>query len=354
MEKNIDIDEIKALIYAIEIRDSYTQGHSEHVAHYAKEFAKFLEMGKKECEEIYIAGLLHDIGKIGIPDAILLKPGKLEEDEFELIKLHSTISGKVVEKIPNFSHLAKIVRHHHEDYNGKGYPDGLKGEEIPLFSRILSLADVFDALTTGRVYRASMNMDRVLSIMEDMQKGGKFDPDLYKKFIPFIKKLGIYHTKINTEFKDLEEKRNTFFYIDNLTKFFNKDALIALLRKCHDYKYYISLIKCDIKQFKFYNKEYGIREGDELLKKISNLFIKNLNPIISMKEPKHKDLFIFRLNADKFILLSIGARSEFLNYKIGKIQNILKTKFKVEFKCITLMRDSKVERNIEEEIGYLL
>jgi GGDEF domain-containing protein len=348
------LDEIKALIYATEIRDAYTQGHSEHVGYYAKKFASFLGMSEEESEELYIAGLLHDIGKIGIPDNVLLKPGKLEEDEFELIKLHSPISGKVVEKIPNFSHLATIVRHHHEDYNGKGYPDGLKGEEIPLYSRILSLADVFDALTTGRIYRASIKMDRALEIMEDMQRNGKFDPKLYKKFIPFIKKLGIYHTKINTEFKELENKRNTFFYIDNLTKFFNKDALIALLRKCHDYDFYISLIKCDIKGFKFYNKKYGLKKGDALLKNISNIFMEKLNPQKNMKEPEHTDLFIFRPNADIFILLSIGARSEFINYKIEKIKDIIKNKFEVEFKCETLMKNSKVGRNIEEEIGYLL
>jgi HD-GYP domain-containing protein (c-di-GMP phosphodiesterase class II) len=111
--ENKNIEEIKPLIYAIEIRDFYTQGHSEHVAVYSKEFASFLGMNEKECNDIYIAGLLHDIGKIGIPDNILLKPGKLEKDEFDIIKLHSSISGKIVEKLPNFSYLAKVVRHYH-------------------------------------------------------------------------------------------------------------------------------------------------------------------------------------------------------------------------------------------------
>jgi HD-GYP domain-containing protein (c-di-GMP phosphodiesterase class II) len=100
--ENKNIEEIKPLIYAIEIRYFYTQGHSEHVAVYSKEFASFLGMNEKECNDIYIAGLLHDIGKIGIPDNILLKPGKLEKDEFDIIKLHSSISGKIVEKFPIF------------------------------------------------------------------------------------------------------------------------------------------------------------------------------------------------------------------------------------------------------------
>jgi diguanylate cyclase (GGDEF)-like protein len=352
---NKNLEEIIPLIYAIEIRDAYTEGHSEHVAHYAKEFAKFLGMGKKECEEIYIAGLLHDIGKIGIPDTVLLKPGKLENDEYALIKLHSAISGKIVEKIPNLSHLAKVVRHHHEDYNGKGYPDGLKGEEIPLFSRILSLADVFDALTTGRVYRASFSFEKTLAIMEDMQKHGKFDPKLYEKFIPFIKKFGIYKSKkSNIEFKELEIKRNNFFYTDNLTKVLNRDALITLLIKSHDYNYYVSLILCDIKQFKFYNQKYGLRKGDELLKNIANLLIENLSPKTTIKEPEHKDLFLFRVNGDKFILLFIGARSSFLTYKIEKIRQIIQDKFNIETKYNFLIKDHKIGKNIEEEIGYLL
>jgi HD-GYP domain-containing protein (c-di-GMP phosphodiesterase class II) len=190
--ENKNIEEIKPLIYAIEIRDFYTQGHSEHVAVYSKEFASFLGMNEKECNDIYIAGLLHDIGKIGIPDNILLKPGKLEKDKFDIIKLHSSISGKIVEKLPNFSYLAKVVRHHHENYDGSGYPDGLKGEEIPFGARVLSLADVFDALTTGRVYRRALNLEKALIIMDNMQKNNKFDPNLYPKFVEFIKNFGIY------------------------------------------------------------------------------------------------------------------------------------------------------------------
>jgi HD-GYP domain-containing protein (c-di-GMP phosphodiesterase class II) len=187
-----NIEEIKPLIYAMEIRDSYTQGHSEHVGIYVKEFASFLGMDKKKCDELYIAGLLHDVGKIGIPDNILLKPGRLEKDEFDIIKLHSVISGKIVEKLPDFTYLADIVKHHHENYDGSGYPDGLKGEEIPFGARVLSLADVFDALTTGRVYRRTLNLEKALIIMDNMQKNNKFDPNLYPKFVEFIKNFGIY------------------------------------------------------------------------------------------------------------------------------------------------------------------
>ena len=179
------------LIYSTEIRDAYTQGHSENVAYYAKHLASALKLSLAECEDVYIAGLLHDIGKIGIPDSILLKPTKLEMNEFELIKMHSYISGQIIEKLEKFSYLKKAVKHHHENYDGSGYPDGLKAEEIPLYSRILSIADVFDALTTSRIYRASMQFSDAIAIMDTMQKQKKFDPQLYKIFIFMIRKLGI-------------------------------------------------------------------------------------------------------------------------------------------------------------------
>jgi diguanylate cyclase (GGDEF)-like protein len=353
---NKSIEEIKHLIYAIEIRDAYTQGHSEHVAVYAKEFASFLGLDKKKCEELYIAGLLHDIGKIGIPDNILLKPGRLEKDEFDIIKLHSVISGKIVKMLPEYSHLAEIVKHHHENYDGSGYPDGLKGEEIPFGARVLSLADVFDALTTGRVYRAPLSLEEALSIMDSMQKHNKFDPNLYPKFIEFVKKFGIYNRgkEKNVEFKELEEKRNIFFYIDDLTKLLNRDALIAYLRKCHDYGFFVSLIICNIRGFKLYNKYYGVKKGDELLKKIADMLVTNFNAYIIMKEPEHKDVYVFRGSADKFVVLSVGARAEYINYKVEKIKNLLKERENMEIECNFLLKNKKPQKNIEDEIGYLL
>lgn len=353
---NKDLDEIVPLIYATEIRDAYTQGHSEHVAYYAKEFASFLGLDKKECEKIYIAGLLHDIGKIGIPDSVLLKPGKLENDEYDLIKLHSDISGKIVERLPNFSYLQKVVRHHHEDYNGQGYPDGLKGEEIPFHSRILSLVDVFDALTTGRIYRAPMSFEHALSIMKNMQQNGKFDPELFESFMNFIKKFGIYKddTVQSLEFKELETKRNTFFYTDNLTNLLNREALVSLLKKSHDYGYDVSLIICNIKKFKLYNRQYGLTKGDALLKNIAQQLQEILDVQAAMKEPQYKDLFAFRPSADRFVLFFIGRRSEFLAYKIEKIVKTFEENFQVTLECDFIIRDNKVGRNIEQEIGYLL
>lgn len=353
---NKKIDEIIPLIYSTEIRDAYTQGHSEHVAYYARELATLIGLSKQECEDIYIAGLLHDIGKIGIPDSVLLKPGKLENDEYDIIKLHSHISGEIVHKLSNFAYLKQSVRHHHEDYNGGGYPDGLVGEDIPLYSRILSIVDVFDALTTGRVYRTPFDFNEALSIMESMQKANKFDPKIYAMFIPFIKKIGIYKEKRikNVEFQELEDKRNDFFFTDNLTHLLNRDALLALLRKSHDYEYNVSLIACNIKQFKVYNQKYGLTKGDSLLKELGTLLQKSLKATTHIKEPQEHELFLFRLTGDKFVLLNIGKRSDFLTYKLGNIGAKIYKSTQIQFEYSFIIKCNKVSRNIEQEIGYLL
>ena len=350
------MDEILPLIYSIEIRDSYTQGHSEHVAYYARELASVMGLSRRECDDIYIAGLLHDIGKIGIPDTVLLKPGKLEREEYELIKFHSVLSAEIVQKLQHFSYLQKIVKHHHEDFNGQGYPDGLKAEEIPLLSRILSIVDVFDALTTKRIYRAEARFDTTLEIMEKMQAEGKFDPDVYAAFLPFIKKHGVYKHKITNSvaLKGLEQKRNNFFYKDTLTQLLNRTAFLGLLRKIHDYQYKVSLILCNINQFKLYNQKYGLRKGDLVLKKIAESMQDELRGITHIKEPEVQDLFLFRVGSDKFLLLYIGAKYAFFSYKLDQIFKTIKASTELEIRYDFLVKGHVIGKNFEEEIGYLL
>ena len=131
--------QIEPLVYAIEMRDAYTQGHSRRVAQYALYLARWMGLDEVFVRNIYIVGMLHDLGKIGVPDNILLKPSLLTQTEFELIKLHSILSEKIIKKIELFDDLLSAVRHHHENFDGTGYPDGLDGENIPLMSRIISV-----------------------------------------------------------------------------------------------------------------------------------------------------------------------------------------------------------------------
>ncbi len=183
--KKAQIEMLLAMVKALEERDPYTKGHSERVANYAKLLARKLNMSHKKENLLYIAGLLHDIGKIGIPDEVLNKPGNLTNEEFKMIMEHP-IKGEEI--ISQFTHLGPIlpyVRHHHESWDGSGYPDGLKGEEIPLEARILAIVDVYDALTTNRAYRKAYSREEALEMMKRM-KGKKFDPRLLEIFFELM------------------------------------------------------------------------------------------------------------------------------------------------------------------------
>ncbi|MCD6450276.1 MAG: HD domain-containing protein [Thermotogaceae bacterium] len=181
----------EALSYAIELKDSYTHGHSRRVADYSVEIAKELGFPDEKIEEIELAAILHDVGKIGIKGIILNKPGKLTDMEFEDIKKHPIIGEELVGKVKTLKHIAKIIRHHHERCDGKGYPDGLTCEEIPIESRILAVADAFDAMTTDRPYRKAYSVDRALKILES-GKGKQWDKKVVEAAIRvFERKLKV-------------------------------------------------------------------------------------------------------------------------------------------------------------------
>lgn len=184
--RNIYIDTVKSLSQAIEAKDPYTNGHSQRVGEYACSLAEKLGLPPKRTENLKIAAILHDIGKIGIYESILNKPGKLTEEEFSIIKQHPEIGVKIIKNIDFLKDVSKIILSHHERYDGTGYPEGRKYEDIILESQILSVADVFDALTSERPYRGAMTVDEALEIIED-GKGRQFDYKLADSFIKMIK-----------------------------------------------------------------------------------------------------------------------------------------------------------------------
>jgi putative nucleotidyltransferase with HDIG domain len=171
-----------AFVETIEARDSYTKQHSIRVSRYAISMAEAMGCSVEDQDKLNVAGSLHDIGKIGIPDSILLKPGKLSNDEYEIIKKHPVIATNIIGHFGMWVDEQKIIRHHHERFDGHGYPDGLKGEEIPFLSRILSVADVYDALTTDRSYRKKMPEETALRIMRE-NSGTQFDPRIVALFL---------------------------------------------------------------------------------------------------------------------------------------------------------------------------
>jgi HD-GYP domain-containing protein (c-di-GMP phosphodiesterase class II) len=173
---------VSALVSAIDAKDTYTCGHSERVAWLSKELAKKLELDAIAVEQIHICGLVHDIGKIGIPESILRKPGKLTDEEFEQIRAHPVIGEDILKDVAQLKPVLPGVRSHHERWDGKGYPDGTKGEDIPLFGRIIGVADAFDAMCSSRAYRQKLNRDEVLDEITACS-GAQFDPNIAKLFL---------------------------------------------------------------------------------------------------------------------------------------------------------------------------
>jgi putative two-component system response regulator len=170
---------------ASEFRDLETGGHIKRMSYYSEHLARLYGLDDEECELVLYAAPLHDIGKVGIPDAILLKPGRFEGNEFDIMKQHAALGAKMLEDAEQFPVLKAghvIALEHHEKFDGSGYPHGLKGKEIHLYARIVAISDVFDALSSKRVYKEPMPLDKVLAIMKN-DAGTHFDPELIDLFI---------------------------------------------------------------------------------------------------------------------------------------------------------------------------
>jgi putative two-component system response regulator len=172
---------IKALAQALEAKDEYTQGHSERVSEIAVGISKYLSLSEVEIQDIWLAGLLHDIGKIGVRESVLNKPGRLDPEEWQSIQRHPVVAERILCPIEELSAVISIVRHHHERFDGSGYPDGLEGGDIPLGARILTVADAYDALTSRRPYRDALSVDDALRVLEDAS-GSQFDPVIVRAF----------------------------------------------------------------------------------------------------------------------------------------------------------------------------
>jgi HD superfamily phosphodiesterase len=184
---------VKGIIATLELKDPYTKGHSERVAGYALSLAKQIgDLTEEELKEFNYACLLHDIGKINIPDHILMKPSRLTKEEFDVIKSHPVVGSEAIKNVEGLGKSISVIRSHHERWDGKGYPDRLKGQDIPFLARITAIADAFDAMTSSRSYRAAMSVEDASKVILE-GKGTQFDPELVEEFKKVFPSWVLYH-----------------------------------------------------------------------------------------------------------------------------------------------------------------
>lgn len=175
-----------SLVQALEAKDFYTRGHSERVADIAVRLARRMEQAEIDIESVRKGSLLHDIGKIGVKESVLLKPGKLSEEEMSHVRMHPALGFEICQPLKSLEPCLPVIRSHHERMDGNGYPDGLKGEKISIMARIVSVADAFDAMTTDRPYRKGMAEGTALAIFKNEMASGQWDPECVKHFLQMM------------------------------------------------------------------------------------------------------------------------------------------------------------------------
>ena len=194
------LDNITSLITALEARDLYTKGHSENVSKIAAGMAELEGSSEEEVEQVKRGALLHDIGKIGIADSILNKPGRLNEDEYAEIKRHPEIGYRILMPISRLEDAHSIVHYHHERFDGKGYPSGIAGKDIPKWARIVAVADTYDALSNERSYKRALSPQEAFDIINEV-KGSQLCPESVELFFEYMRKCGIFQKETLNEHK---------------------------------------------------------------------------------------------------------------------------------------------------------
>lgn len=280
-----------ALISMVEQRDNYTAGHSQRVANYSVLIAKEMGYSDADCELLHEASILHDIGKIAIPDAILLKPEKLTALEYNIIKEHINVGLKMLQDLPMYKNILNIMKHHHEKYNGSGYPYQISKNEIPPLSRIMMVADAFDAMTTNRIYKHKKSVSEALEEIASLNKI-HFHPEVVEAALKALATVDISSDVSQKPTTLLEEQRFVYFYKDALTNLYNVKFLETTLVGNTDAAKYKQILIISLHKFDIYNKKYGWESGDEVLKAFATL--------LSALFEKH---LIFRVRANDFIIL---------------------------------------------------
>lgn len=287
--EKVSLNSIMAIAHTIDAKDVYTAGHSVRVAKCAAEIAKRLGWSETEVQNIHYMALLHDIGKIGVPDTILNKPVRLSEEEFVLIRRHPVIGNEILKDIHSIKDVAVGALYHHERYDGKGYPYGLKGEEIPLCARIIGIADTYDAMTSNRIYRAKLSDQRVI---EEFEKGigTQFDPELAELFLSMLRegfqlpeekrRRGDNSRNNNAQSSEdvmtesdsgMSDKESVDAHTGVNNRSYGEDHINMLLEERHNG----ALLLIDVDNFLGINDTYGHLVGDRVLRLLAETLIEN-------------------------------------------------------------------------------
>lgn len=283
-----------AMVKLIEERDTYTAGHSQRVANYSKMIAQKMGMSQEECEKVYKAGILHDIGKIVTPDVVLLKPKKLNDLEYRLIQEHPQVGYALLSNIPMYKDLATVVRDHHERCDGSGYPRGVQAKEIDNLAKVMMIADSFDAMTTNRIYKGRKTCQEALDEIQNLSTT-QYDSDAVKAALLALKDVTIDENINQLPHTEIEKERFAYFYKDSLTSLYNQSYLdVVLTQNSYDMKYK-KLHFLRLKNFSRYNKDSGWKNGDTILIKIA----KSLQSCFDFS-------MVFRIFGDDFVILDNG------------------------------------------------
>ncbi len=295
---------IMTIANTIDAKDEYTRGHSRRVAEYSVAVAQELGLDEEKVEDIRFIGMLHDIGKIGVPDSVLNKPGKLSNEEYQLMKDHTVIGGEILKDITMITDLDVGAKYHHERYDGKGYPEGLKGEEIPLIARIIGVADAYDAMTSNRIYRRHLPEEKVLA---ELKKGlgTQFDPQACEAMIRLVEEkrlTGFDPDSDPTEMKQAtqiltrvidkaEETALEEVQADELTGTLSRGQGVNMMQDQIGKRGTGSLFIFDIDHFRKINESEGFMVGDKYLRILADK-IKRIS----------EDQIVSRFGADEFVV----------------------------------------------------
>jgi len=338
MEKTAQIEKmtfetIATISSMIEAKDSYTKGHSVRVAEYSAGIAEGAGWSESAIQNLRYIALLHDIGKVGIPDNVLNKPGKLTDEEFGVIKSHTNIGGDILKEIKSIPEVEAGAKYHHERYEGTGYPCGLAGDEIPAVARIIGIADAFDAMNSKRVYRDSLSPERIREELVN-GRGTQFDPNFLDIFLKLfdegkltVKENVIAEPKtvseesnflMNRILKNLEEKARRKEAPDYLTGLMNRHAgeakIVQAMREMPG-----CLAFVDLDNLKTTNDTMGHLAGDFALKTVAEV----------LKQHQENGIAV-RLGGDEFLYYMIGVTKEAAEQRVAELQKAFDEKKKQE------------------------